>query len=155
MKRADFTILSEPRGTLYRRLLRAGLGAASVVGLVIRSGMPMASGAGEVLALLAPHAISDVETTEWPGTRLLSGGAHVYRFKFTEEVANILGRTVDGLYDWCAPALPEDLFLERSDGTVWLATIAHERDSYLNHSDDDYTALVLEVPEIAHSLQRT
>ena len=82
--------------------------------------------------------VGRAEHSEWPGTRLFSGTASVLHFTYCEEVKDILGRAVDGLYEWMAP-LPEDLCLLRGE-RPWLVSIAHERNGYLivdpTHADE-------------------
>ena len=108
----------------------------------------MSETAEAVVTRLAPYSIGARASLEWPGTRLFGSPAQVYEYRFIQEVSDILGDLANGLYDWCAPTLPEDLFLTRDDGSEWLATIAHEKDSYLKLTVEEYQGLVLEIPEV-------
>jgi hypothetical protein len=55
---------------------------------------------------------------------------------------------VDGLFSWLAPNLPEDLALMRPDGNVWLASIAHEMDAYVELADEEHRTLTARLPSL-------
>lgn len=46
-------------------------------------------------------------------------------------VTDVLADAATSLYAWRQPELPEDLAFLRADGSVVLATIAHERDAFM------------------------
>lgn len=115
----------------------------------------MGESARRALERLSSHKLSEEKLSAWPGTRLAGGSGLVMRYRYDSAVADALGELADGLFDWCAPALPEDLFLTRPSGDVWLGTIAHEKDAYLSLTEHEYAALVREVPEVAGILRLT
>jgi hypothetical protein len=89
--------------------------------------------------------LSDAESSEWPGTKLLRGTARLLRYSLLADSGSILARLVSGLYDWRQPSMPEDLCLIRQSGEPWLVTISHERDAYLRMESDEWGSLVAEI----------
>ncbi len=117
--------------------------------LVIRSGADLHAQAARVLQQLEPFLVSCREESSWPGTTLVGHTATVRRFRWCPETQDVLARAVEGLYRWREPRLPEDPCLFRPDGSVWLATIAHEHDGWFELSEDEKAALVQDVPGLA------
>lgn len=152
MTRRIYTLTLEPRGDMYRLLLEVALSMVTVAGVVSRPGMRMAASADDALSRLAAFRIDESEGLEWPGTRLLGKPARIYRHRYCLELVEVLCELATGLYDWCAPALPEDLFLVRSDDSEWLATISHEADSYLKLDDTEFEAIVEKMPNLGGRL---
>jgi hypothetical protein len=146
MSRKYFTLMTEPRGDIYRRLLQYARGECVVALLVVRPTLPLSVTGENVLAQLEAYLQEQTESSEWPGTTLLDGVARVYRYRYAPECAAILARAAEGLYSWEQPHLPEDLCLLRADGEAWLVSIAHEKDSYLFLSDDEKARILATVP---------
>jgi hypothetical protein len=69
-----------------------------------------------------------------------------YEYAFSQDVAGLLFEAADGLYDWVAPDLPEDLHLLRGDGSAFLGSVAHERDAWLEAEQDEFARLAQSVP---------
>ena len=61
----------------------------------------------------------------------------------------VIAEFSSGLYDWVAPGLPEDLGFRRTDGSLWLASIAHERDAWLEIQAFEWERLKALCPEFA------
>jgi len=137
----------EPRRGTYSELLHAGLECCERCLLVVRDHSWLDDRAHRVLASLEPFLISRVERSEWPGTELLSDTAQVLTYRYTEQTKEILGRAVDGLYDWVLP-LPEDLCL-MAENEPWLVSVAHEKDAYLVVSDEELSQLLRRHPSLA------
>lgn len=148
MKQTGYTILDEPTGQAYRDLLRYSLSFSDTFLLVVRHSIPIAATGQEVLDRLKSFQLSRTEESEWPGTQLLDETAIVYRFKSSDESFALLGKVSEGLFSWKQPELPEDLCLIRTDGSPWLVTIAHEKDSYVELSGDEKVDLVAHLPGI-------
>ena len=129
-ERKTYTLVAEPTGEVYRRLLVCSLASCDMGLLVIRSGGDLHAQAARVLQQLEPFLVSCREESSWPGTTLVGHTATVRRFRWCPETQDVLARTVEGLYRWREPRLPEDPCLFRPDGSVWLATIAHEHDGW-------------------------
>jgi hypothetical protein len=148
-KRA-FSLLREPKGDLYRALIDLGSQRCPTVLLVVRDPRMLGEDGQKVLESLAIFLTDAQEATQWPGTVLYGDKAVVYRYHTSPELAALLKRLGTGLYSWQHPDLPEDLCLLRSDGTPWLASIAHERDAYLKLTQDEMRELLDLEPRLAH-----
>ena len=138
--------MAEPTGEVYRRLLTRSLTSCDMGLLVTRSRRKLHESGSRVLQRLDPFLVSRREESSWPGTTLLDHTATVLRFRWCPETQAVLGSAAEGLYRWREPRLPEDPCLFRPDGSVWLATIAHEHDGWLQLSGDEEAALVSDVP---------
>lgn len=93
--------------------------------LVVRSEMGLSEYGESVLDRLGPSIRSDVQTSEWPGTRTFD--VHrVVTFELNDVTTTLLLRTVPGLFGWRQPELPEDLCFLMPNGEPWLTSVAHE-----------------------------
>lgn len=146
---AVYSFTREPKDDVYQKLIDYALPYCENIVLVIRPSLPMSPAVSDVLNRLAPFLVEAIETSEWPGTKLLDETARVYRYKFTFESAPILKQAAPSLYGWTQPQLPEDLCLMRADGSPWLVSIAHEMDGYLELSVEEKNNLLVALPEIA------
>lgn len=149
MKRRVFDIVEEPRGNILQRLMHALGQQASGVLLVLRDGLDLAESGQALLEALSPHLLERKRGSSWPGTTLLTEEATLLRFELGESVLHALIGASEGLYGWQQPRLPEDLAFLRADGTAMLASIAHERDAYLEITDEELDGLTQMVPELA------
>jgi hypothetical protein len=145
---ATYDLSEEPRGSVYRGLIRASLNYGASFLLVVRSLLAVHQSVRLAMEDLEPFVVSRTDESEWPGTRLFDETASVSRFLLRSETARILGKVADGLYEWVQPDLPEDLCIMRADGSPWLVTISHEREAYLQLSDYEKKALLEEVPTL-------
>lgn len=80
-----------------------------------------------------------IASPEWPGTRLLRGTATVWAFDLTAPVLSVFESVRDPL--WFREPRPEDFGLLRQDGSVFMATIAHEDLSYFLCDDEEHLVL--------------
>ena len=62
--------------------------------------------------------------------------------------------SVQGLYGWIFPNLPEDLAFYWPDGGPMLGTISHERLAFLNLEEEEADAFRREAPHISLRSQR-
>jgi hypothetical protein len=86
------------------------------------------------------------ETTDtWPGTQLI-GHAAVVRFYELSAAAQVVLEDAGRLYAWLAPGRPEDLAFYTPTGRHWLASIAHERDAFIDPEAIDLRQLLASVP---------
>lgn len=154
-RKQTYDVLQEPVGITYRELINFSLGFCSSFLLVVRPYNGLSSLAEDVLDGLAPVLLSKEESSHWPGTTLLGHTAVVHRFRLTAETAAVLAGVSDGLYSWLQPQLPEDPCLLRPDGGVWLATIAHEEDSYMELTVGEAAALATGVPGLQLRLRQS
>lgn len=146
--RRVFDVVREPRGEVMRRLLHGLARLSSSVLMVVRDDLGLDPPGQMLLARLRPHLLSEERGRVWPGTVLLGGDATILRFALSEAVLAELAAVSDGLYGWRQPELPEDLAFLRADGTAILASVCHERDAYIDLSDDEYQSLTTSIPGI-------
>jgi len=145
-------LLEEPRGEIYARLLGLAETEASEAYLIVRSSLPLSERAKAALEQLEPHQVAVRTTSAWPGTTLGGGSALMFMYRMSPALASTLRLAADGLYDWQQPDLPEDLGFIRPDGSVWLASIAHERDAYFELSDEEAKDLFDRLPELSDAI---
>jgi hypothetical protein len=151
--REEIDIVREPRGSIYRSLIRAAAGIGSWALVVVRDGPPGLTKAGEaVLTELQRWQRGVSRRAEWPGTRLLGDCATVYEFELAYPCVEFLCEAVSGLYEWQQPERPEDLCILRSDDEPVLVTIAHEHDGYLQVSRDELEVILADAPALASVL---
>jgi hypothetical protein len=139
---------------VYRRLIELAVNRASFAYVVVRAEGVGASGVLGGLEILRPEEIGQRSVTEWPGTRLLGAEtAMLVQYRCSARLASLLRSVTTGLYDWVHPRLPEDLGFLRADESVWLASIAHERDAFMKMSDDEWNELADQHTDIAGLLK--
>lgn len=104
--------------------------------------------------------VADVARVFGVGVATINGWCRVYqeggpealipkppsvRFDLSNESMAVLA-SVPGLYSWRQPERPEDLCLLRRDGSPWMGSIAHERDSFLELEEAEMVDLRAGVP---------
>jgi hypothetical protein len=141
----DFT--EEPAADLLRSLLIEASEFVTTCGFVVQTDFPTTN---QRATRLATELHSYLKTTEevasWPGTQLYGEKRAIgYEYTFSQHVAGLLLEAADGLYDWVAPDLPEDLHLLRQDGSVFLGSVAHERDAWLEAEQEEFARLAQSV----------
>lgn len=127
-----YSFAEEPRGAAYRALIEFVAGSSTIAGLVVHA---RATSAQVLLHQLVPLVIDDQAVSSWPGTESTEAGVRLVRVRITTESTRLLLESVKGLYDWRHPNLPEDLCAWRPDGSLVLASIAHEQDGWLDLDD--------------------
>ncbi|MGC4114480.1 MAG: hypothetical protein QM765_07690 [Myxococcales bacterium] len=135
--RRHFQIVEEPRGRSYRELLEKTRCLYTSFGLVEHRNMPLSAEGRAVLKRLAPFLISEDPAKKWPGTETYMPTATVRRYLLSPNSEAVLMESARGLFDWRQPDLPEDLHLLRPDGSVLLASVAHEREAFIEATDGD------------------
>ena len=125
----DFT--DEPRNAAYIRLVDFALRQCDKFSLVWREDLGHQKQKNVIAGKLQPFVLSEIETTKWPGTEILSGSANLCTYKLNEETAKIL-KIAKRLYQWEAPNFPEDLAIYTKTEDLWLVSIAHEQIGWLN-----------------------
>lgn len=143
VERKSMTAATEPRGELYRSLVNSALVRCDSFYFVLLEDQAYGEDAARLRSSLSQHLLSSDRVTEWPGTRLLGKtGATMERYALNDESAAVLSSAADGLYDWTAPYLPDDLGFLRPDGSTWLASVAHEKDAWLELDEADMQSLL-------------
>lgn len=153
MKLERYWFAEEPRGELYHSLIEIGRQSASRMILVLHPKLDLSDHAQAVLEQLQPWLESSEIGTEWPGTMLLGGEtARVDEYALTAESSAVIAEAAEHLYAWVQPELPEDLSLLRDNGRPWLVTIAHEHESFLSLTAEEYIALGEQSPGLVRML---
>lgn len=122
-------IVAEPRGQTYFDLLSFAAARCESFSLVWRKQFQFQTSAHAIANSLKSFLLSNRSTDEWPGTKLIGHEAIVRQYRVTDKSIDVL-RSVDGLYSWLAPKLPEDLAFYSSGQLGWLASVSHEGDAW-------------------------
>jgi hypothetical protein len=144
----QYTIAKEPRGFVYRTLITFPLPFCSELVMVVNKPDGLSEYGRAVQQELRPFLIQQVKTSEWPGTILLKGEVALFRYRYDAGSAAILARVANRLYEWLAPKLPEDRSLLRPNGRPWLVVISHERDAYIDITDEEKAELMPKLPNL-------
>lgn len=149
MRRIQISLVQEPRGSAYEKLLTFSIHDCTSALLVVRNSVTLSKNAKNVIKRLEPYLFSEEKSRKWPGTVLHDGDtALVMTYTLDHSLVTLLSEVAEGLYDWVQPNLPEDLCLLRRDGAPWLVTIAHERDGYFELTDEELHRLRHSVPQL-------
>ena len=62
----------------------------------------------KLISDLSTFLIEEKEVQEWPGTKLLTGKAKLYRYNLRSESASILHRTENNLFNWLQSVIGND-----------------------------------------------
>jgi hypothetical protein len=148
-----FTITKEPRGLLYRNLLTFALPLCNQLVMVVREPDKLSDYWRAVQSKLKPFLIEQTKANEWPGTQCRAK-VDLFRYRFEAASAGIFARAAHRLYEWVEPRLPEDLSLLRPDDRPWLVVIAHERDAYIDMTDEEMLELTAKLPNLQLKLEQ-
>ena len=140
-------IVSEPTNSIYGQLLDLALEFCETFSLVWRDQLDFNTEARELEERLQLWLLSETRGSIWPGTELIGHKATIRFYQLNAKSVEVLV-SVGGLYGWLAPSKPEDLALYSSDGTVWLGSITHERDAWLELPEQDAAAVRLRIQKI-------
>lgn len=152
--RQSYTIIQEPRGPAYERLLQCGLDTATFLGFIVQPRRVYPPAALGLLNDLEQHLVEKRLVNEWPGTRLLGSRSEEQRlYSYDSSAVEVVRGHTQRLFEWQNPELPDDLHLLRYDRSTWLASIAHEDDAWLELTSHEYAQLRTEWPDIAALLR--
>lgn len=143
-----YDVVSEPVGEAYVRLLDFVGRRCDRALLVTRPELPLCDAAVRILDELECWLLETEDAEEWPGTRLFGHTARVRTYWVAPAFVEKLSVAVDGLFGWRQPNAPEDLCFLRCNGDVRLATIAHERDAFLELTVEEAAELFVSVPSL-------
>ena len=138
-------IRSEPSGATYRALLAFARDSSRTFSLSWRKQLRFDASASGITRELQPFLDRQHETDTWPGTTLVGHTAIVRFYRVCPDTLRIL-TAAERLYAWLAPGRPEDLAFYSPAGRWWLASIAHERESFVDVDAADFAALTAAVP---------
>lgn len=85
-----------------------------------------------------PHMLGIDDVSTCHGSGVSKGKTPVWRFAMDASLLELLTAQSQGLYDFQAPKLPEDLAIYRSDGSVLLGSVAHEHMGWMNLTVDEH-----------------
>jgi hypothetical protein len=151
-RRYDF--VREIRNEDYRRLLSASVAFCDLAVLVVPSEPEHREWCAGTIEVLRPFLrVHEFRSEAWPGTISWGDPARIYWLDYSAEAAMALGTQVDGLYEWeLNRERPEDLALLCEDGREFLASVAHERESWMWLTDNEYGELCEQVPGLVSLL---
>ncbi|HEX8464067.1 MAG TPA: hypothetical protein VF627_05555 [Abditibacterium sp.] len=147
-----FYFASEPEGATYEALIQLAIKRCETFSLIWRAKRHPKPAQDEMLLALTEFLIAEKDTKQWPGT-LSAGSATIRHYRAVAEVAPILCR-IEGLYSWLHPQYPEDLAFYCANGDVWLTSIAHEREAWVEDGNLSLDELLRAVPDLQVSPQR-
>jgi hypothetical protein len=91
---------------------------------------------------LEPYLTSKRRQDRWPGTITFELPLPlVCKYELTPSSASILASRLSSPWVLQTPQFPEDLSFLRADGTVWFASISHERDAYFSVDEQELLEL--------------
>lgn len=140
----------EPSGSSYRALLAEGFARGASYGLVLRDDGASPEST-RLMEALRDFGAKVHRTATWPGTLLLEGEASVVGGPVSAGVLHLLLERAATLYAWRAPALLEDPFVLREDGSVWLATLSRDRSCFVRGPLDEVRHLAANFDELGWS----
>lgn len=146
MNRTILDIFAEPQGETYKALVQFSAKRCERFSLVWRQQLKFAPSAQQLAAALQPWLISEAETKSWPGTK--GPLALVRQYRIVRGSREVL-QSVEGLYSWLAPDLPEDLAFYDATGKAWLTSVAHEKMAWI----EDATLVLEDVRENVPGLE--
>lgn len=149
--RETFTLAERPGD--FEALVRAALTFCSLFQVVMRD-PPRTVGMFDSLERLEPYLERSAEQSAWPGTQILDGKAIVNTYRLERSSLEQLLRLGTAFSDWVEPERPEDVCFLRADGSVWLGSVAHEGDVFLELAPEELEALARQVPEIVGRLAK-
>ena len=141
MSRHAYDIVASVQGEAYRQLLEFARTMRLRFGLVRRESFKYDESADAILDRLKDHLVWRRSASSWPGTELVGQQADVALFEMNDLTLKVLDEFADGLFDWCGPQRPEDLWFETPDGDLILASIVHENDGYMRMTDEESNLL--------------
>lgn len=153
--RQRYWFVAEPTGEVYAELLGMGIRHRWQPYLILRSLAELRGDRSEGVQPPEELEISREVVTSWPGTKLGGGDtAIMIRLLSDRRFLDWALSVTNGLYDWVDPSPLEDVGFLRTDRTVWLASIAHERDAFMDLTDEEYTSLLQECPGLEALLEQ-
>lgn len=146
--RHTYDVIAEPRDELYRALVGFCGARAEEVLLVLLDPDWMAEKARDFIDRFQEITVAQQDLSEWPGSLLTTSTATVFRFRITPDLLARIKTNAEGLYDWQQPERLEDLCFLRADGSVLLATIAHENDAFFDLDSEEFQELTRLLPAL-------
>jgi len=121
--------MSNISGEDYQKFINYIYERSDIFGLVVRTDMDQNKSVRDFLKKNKELITAKKMSHEWAGTITFGEKHEVYFFKTNEESREVLN-TVNSIYSWRNPDLPEDLFFYR-DGKIYFYSTSHEEISGL------------------------
>jgi hypothetical protein len=138
-------VRSEPAGATYLALLAFAERHSRTFSLAWRKQLRFDDSARRLEKALQPFLEVQRESDNWPGTTLIGHTAIVRFYRLDPDSSKVLARA-GRLYAWLAPERPEDLAFYTAAGRWWFASVAHERDAFVESEAVDVAELTAAVP---------
>lgn len=145
-----YTLYPEEPGD-FETLTRAAMNVCSYFSLVVQD-RQSSRGALECLRLLHEHVLQEEERSDWPGTVIWGRTASVFTYRLNAASVETLLEVGSSFSTWLEPDRPEDLSFLRADFSVWLGSVAHEHDVFLELEEREAIELLQISPQIAERL---
>jgi hypothetical protein len=150
-----YVFRAEPDGADYADLIEFCCEHSTKMILVVRDPqIDPGSGIKAKLARLEPYLEQVGLAEEWPGTRLLTDKATLFRYRVAPGLQKEVQRMASRLFEWIHPDAPEDVCFLRSEGQALMVTTTHEHDAYLLLAKAEFAILEGRYPHVASLLQR-
>ena len=140
-------IIKEPNDHVYSALISFAAARCKTFSLVWRNQLRFEVSAHEIAKMLEADLVFRTTTNEWPGTQLIGNSAIVRYYNVTGRSMQVV-QTVNRLYQWRSPSLPEDLAFYSSESNCWMASISHEGDSWFEDESLTMEDILNSVPGI-------
>jgi hypothetical protein len=127
----DYDLTGNLEGFTYQQLLNWALEECESFSLVTRKGTE-SNKEKEINKRLKPFLLEEIQTNEWPGTKVIGPPEHNLRFyKLDRNSVKILSEA-NSVYSWLAPDRPEDLAFYKENKCLWFGSVAHENMAFFN-----------------------
>lgn len=145
-----YTLWREQVGD-FAVLTRAAMAKCSYFSVVVRDSQT-SHGAMKLLENLREHLVKQEERADWPGTVLYGRTASVFTYRLDPASALVLLQSASAFSSWLEPDRPEDVSFLRADFSLWLASVAHEGDVFLELESQEFLSLAQLAPQLARRL---
>jgi hypothetical protein len=138
-ERLEYRIVSEPRGPAFEALLTYCAATGSHCSLVdtLSHSRKRRPAHAQFFDRAAPFLIAVEEVDRWPGGGVTKGSVPLLKYRLGAGLIDLLIAQAKGLYAFHYPKLPEDLAVYRADGSVLLASVAHEHLGWMYLTADE------------------
>jgi len=127
-----YDLIGNLEGFTYQQLLNWALEECAVFSLVTRKGTE-SDQEKEINKILKPFLLEEIQTNEWPGTKVFGPAEHSLRFyKLDRNSIKILS-DANSVYSWLAPDRAEDLAFYKENKYLWFGSVAHEKMAFFSN----------------------
>ncbi|WP_099189849.1 stage III sporulation protein AH [Tepidibacter mesophilus] len=145
-------ILNNPSNKEYELLIDYASKICKEFILVIRNGQKLSKEGQKVFQKLNPYLKNSSKSKKWPGTETFGPPSSIYYYALNEETKDVLIQYANSLYSWVNPKLPEDLCFIKTDKSVWLYNVAHEKISWIENENESDLEFIKSIPGLKYSI---